>query len=104
MLQKGYPTHLQHAYEAEWVELRKGQKAIEVEFEGIPFGEYAVSVFHDENGNRRLERSMLGFPEEGVGFSNDQKVKLSAPKFKKSKFKLSEGKNKKIVINLDYRE
>ena len=101
---KGYPTHIEHAYEAQWVGVEDGPKAIDVVFEGIPFGEYAVSVFHDENGNRKLEKSTLGFPEEGVGFSNDQKVKLSAPSFKASKFALSNAEDIQIVITLDYRE
>ena len=100
---KGYPVHIEHAYETEWVPLHEGQQTADVVFEGVPFGEYAVSVLHDENGNRKLERSTLGFPREGVGFSNDQKVVLSAPSFSKSKFPLSEAGNKRIVIKLDYR-
>ena len=101
---KGYPTHLEHAYEAQWVGLQEGPDAIEVVFEGLPFGDYAVSVFHDENGNRTLERSTLGFPKEGVGFSNGQTVKLSAPSFRASKLALSKAEDMKIVITLDYRE
>lgn len=50
-----------------------------------------------------MDRSTLGFPKEGVGFSNDQKVVLSAPKFHKAKFLLQEGENKEIIIQLDYR-
>ena len=101
---KGYPTHLEHAYEPKWLSLAEGPKAVDVVFEGIPFGDYAVSVLHDENGNRKLERSTLGFPEEGVGFSNDQKVKLSAPSFKASKFSISNSTDIQMVIKLDYRE
>jgi len=100
---KGYPTHLEHAYETEWVKSKAGRETINVIFEGIPFGEYAVSVVHDESGNRKVDRSTLGFPKEGVGFSNKQRVKLSAPKFRKSKFPFSNGENEKLVIQLDYR-
>ena len=100
----GYPIHIEHAYEAEWVEVQKRMETVDTVFDSLPAGEYAVSVLHDVNGNRILERSRLGFPKEGVGFSNDQKVRLSAPKFDKCKFTLSEGENKKIVIQLDYRE
>ena len=100
----GYPIHIEHAYEAEWFKLQVGMGAVDAVFDSLPAGEYAVSVVHDVNGNRLLERSKLGFPKEGVGFSNDQKVRLSAPKFDKCKFTLSEGENKKIVIQLDYRE
>ena len=100
----GYPVHIEHAYENEWVELKEGQENLEVVFDTIPPGEYAISVMHDENGNRMLERSTMGFPKEGVGFSNDQRVVLSAPKFAKAKFNLSEGEQKKILIKLEYRK
>ncbi len=100
----GYPIHIEHAYQNEWVPLHEGQQGVEVTFEGLPAGDYAVSVVHDENGTRQLERTGLGFPKEGVGFSNGQKVKLSATKFSKSKFVLAKGENKAIIIQLDYRE
>ena len=100
----GYPIHIEHAYQNEWAPLQDSPQAVAVTFEGLPAGDYAVSVVHDENGTRMLERSGLGFPKEGVGFSNDQKVKLSAPKFGKSKFPLAAGERKAIVIRLDYRE
>ncbi len=100
----GYPTHLEHAYETEWVPLQEGQKTADVVFDTIPPGEYAVSVVHDTNGNRLVDRSRLGFPKEGVGFSNDQKVTLRAPRFENAKMALSAGENKKIVIKLDYRD
>ena len=101
---KGFPIHIEHAYETKWDKVSKGEAVINTVFDTLPAGEYAVSVIHDVNGNRMLERSMLGFPEEGVGFSNDQKVKLSAPEFKDCKFMLADGEHKKIVITLDYRE
>lgn len=101
---KGYPAHTEHSYDAKWVPVQAGQQSVHVAFEGVPFGEYAVSVLHDENGNRKLERSPLGFPKEGVGFSNDQKVILSAPSFKASKLTLSEPDPRKLTITLDYRD
>ncbi len=73
-------------------------------FDTMPAGEYAVSVVHDANGNRKVNRSFFGFPKEGVGFSNDQKVVMSAPRYDKSKFPLVAGENKTIVIKLDYRD
>lgn len=101
---KGYPTHLEHAYEPAWIPVQKGTETADHVFEGLPAGDYAVSVVHDENGNRKIDRSTLGFPKEGVGFSNGQKVKLSAPDFDDCKFLLSEGENKSIAITLDYRD
>jgi len=99
---KGFPIELEHAYEAKWIPLKGGERSVSVHFESIPAGEYAVSVLHDENGNRKLERSTLGFPKEGVSFSNNRKVKLSAPKFKKCKFLLEA--DKEIITQLDYRK
>lgn len=101
---KGYPTHIEHAYEPAWIPTQAGVDSVEHTFEGLPAGDYAVSVLHDENGNRKMERSAFGFPKEGVGFSNDQKVKLSAPDFDDCKFLLSEGEHKSMIVTLDYRD
>ncbi len=30
-------------------------------------GDYAISVFQDENSNGKLERNFMGMPKEGVG-------------------------------------
>ncbi len=100
----GYPTHLEHAYEAEWILVKGGETVVAAVFDTMPAGEYAVSVVHDANGNRKVDRSFFGFPKEGVGFSNDQKVVMSAPRYDKSKFPLVAGENKTIVIKLDYRD
>lgn len=40
------------------------------EFTSIPFGEYAMLIFHDENGNGKLDRNFAGKPKEAYGFSN----------------------------------
>ena len=100
----GYPTHLEHAYEAEWIPVKAGGTAVVAVFATMPAGEYAVSVVHDTNRNRKVDRGFFGFPKEGVGFSNDQKVVMSAPRYDKSKFPLVAGENKTIVIKLDYRD
>lgn len=44
-------------------------------------GVYAVQVFHDENDNMDLDRSLLGFPKEGMGFSNDAPMRYGPPRF-----------------------
>ncbi|MDT3319503.1 DUF2141 domain-containing protein [Shewanella sp. SP1S2-4] len=40
-------------------------------FSDLADGQYAVKVFHDENGNHSLDTNMLGVPSEGYGFSNN---------------------------------
>ncbi len=53
---------------------------------GLPPGSYAAQAYHDENGNQKVDRSLLGVPREGVGFSNDAFTGLSAPKWARAQF------------------
>ncbi|TFH01055.1 MAG: DUF2141 domain-containing protein [Calditrichales bacterium] len=40
-------------------------------FEDIPFGTYAIKVFHDADDDGVLDKSFLGMPTENYGFSNN---------------------------------
>jgi len=42
-------------------------------------GPFAVVIYHDENSDGRFNRSMLGIPTEGFGFSNNVRVLLGPP-------------------------
>jgi uncharacterized protein (DUF2141 family) len=53
----------------------------EVVVRGIEPGVYAVQAFHDENDNLDLDRNFLGWPEEGMGFSNDAPMRFGPPRF-----------------------
>ena len=39
-------------------------KGLEVTFEGVAYGSYAISVFHDLNGNQTMDRESDGMPSE----------------------------------------
>jgi uncharacterized protein (DUF2141 family) len=52
----------------------------------LPAGAYAVSVIHDENGNRKLDKSVIGMPTEGVGFSHNPRLLFGPPAFDKARF------------------
>lgn len=54
-------------------------------------GTYAIAIYHDENGDGKFDRSMLGLPEEGYGFSNNAAVVLAPPSFDAVKFKAADG-------------
>ena len=70
------------------------------EFSQIEPGTYAVSVFHDENSNGKLDTNFLGIPREGVGASNDARGHMGPPKFDAAHFQFSGGRlNLKITIN-----
>lgn len=44
-------------------------------------GTYAVAVYHDEDGNQAFNRSGLGFPSEGFGFTNNPATLAGLPNF-----------------------
>ena len=44
---------------------------VEMRVRNVKPGSYAVAVFHDTNGNGKLDRSFIGLPSEPYGFSND---------------------------------
>ena len=69
-------------------------------FRGVAAGRYAVSVFHDENSNGKLDTNFMGIPSEGVGASNGAKGHLGPPKFEAAAFPYSGGRLElKITIN-----
>ena len=55
--------------------------AVTVEFKGVPPGRYALSAFHDVNGNGRLDANMVGMPTEPYGASRDARGKMGPPAF-----------------------
>lgn len=56
--------------------------------ENIPNGKYAISVFHDENGNGKLDTGMFGIPKEPYGFSNNARGTFGPPSFHSSSFEV----------------
>ena len=70
-----------------------------VTFEGIENGTYAISVFHDENGNKKLDTGMFGIPSEPVGTSNNATGFFGPPEFEDAKFEAA-GEIIELNINL----
>ena len=59
-------------------------------FKDVPFGEFAISVFQDLNNNQALDRTRFSLPIEPFGFSNNPRLLLGPPSFKKCAFSVSE--------------
>ncbi len=76
----------------------KDKKATVV-FEGIEKGEYAVSVFQDENQNGELDTNIFGIPKEDYASSNNAKGMMGPPKYVDAKFTV--GADTKIEIKLN---
>ena len=45
-------------------------------------GVYAIALYHDENANQRFDRSGIGLPAEGYGFSNNPATLAGLPSFR----------------------
>lgn len=62
-------------------------------FQNLKYGKYAVSVFHDENGNGKLDHNLLRLPAEPLGFSNGFQLGLFSglPSFEKLQFDFKPG-------------
>ncbi|MEQ9373604.1 MAG: DUF2141 domain-containing protein [Imperialibacter sp.] len=59
-------------------------ESVRVQFTNLPFGSYAVSVFHDENENGKLDTGLFGIPKEPYGFGNDSMGLLGPPDFEEA--------------------
>ena len=70
-------------------------------FHDLPVGRYAVSAFHDENGNGELDIRAAGIPMEGYGFANNPPSQFGPPSFEEAAVTIS-GAPTKVVMNLTY--
>jgi uncharacterized protein (DUF2141 family) len=64
-------------------------------------GQYAVAVYHDENGNGGLDIDPTGVPTEGYGVSNGARNSQAPPEFAKAALELRD-QNKSVTIDIVY--
>ena len=83
-----------------WFKVAAQKGSIDGIFKDVPDGTYAISVMHDFNNNRELDKNAFGIPQEGFGFSNDAMGRFGPPDFKKAAFKVPE--QKEVVIKMRY--
>ena len=63
-------------------------------------GFYALTVFHDENGNGKLDTNFLGQPKEQFGISNITRTLWSKPKWDEVKFEVKAGEMNELSVLL----
>ena len=71
-------------------------EALRFTFTEVPPGTYAIAVFQDMNGNKRLDRTPLGLPLEPYGFSNDA-GRLRRPTFASASIQVA---NQDLRVNV----
>lgn len=67
-----------------------GGTTVDIIFDDLAEGEYAIALYQDSNNNKDLDLGQYGIPTEKYGFSNDidPAVILGVPTFDACKFKV----------------
>ncbi|MBE7640218.1 DUF2141 domain-containing protein [Salegentibacter sp. BLCTC] len=68
-----------------------------VSFTEVPPGTYAISAYHDKNGNERMDFDTNGVPQENYGISNNQINLYGPPLWEDAKFQF-DGSQKDINL------
>jgi uncharacterized protein (DUF2141 family) len=75
-----------------------------VELKNISDGMYAFALFHDLNGNGKLDSRKFGIPAEPYAFSKNAKGKFGPPKFTEASFMIDGGKTHMQEVDLIFRK
>lgn len=99
----GFPSENHHALLSHCVPLSTGispERTTQASFENLAPGQYAAAVFHDANGDGKLNTGLFGIPKEDFGFTANPKVRLGAPSFRDSALTLEGGQTLTARITL----
>lgn len=69
---------------------------------GLAPGVFALSVLHDEDGDRKVKTGLFGIPREGIGFSRNARGTFGPPKFGDAKLTLAPGSKLTVSIRMHY--
>ncbi len=67
----------------------------------VPPGSYALAIYHDSNGDRDFNRTLVGLPAEGFGFSNNPETKVGLPALSSVRFSVGSGE-RSLSIQMRY--
>ena len=95
----GWPGDEARAFAARRIPIAEDLRA-RVEFDDVPAGSFAVSVVHDKNRNRKLDRGLFGIPREPYGFSRDARSTFHAPSFSAAQLQVAAGESTSITIHV----
>ncbi len=81
---QGFPDHVSPDLIQRHQKIHQGQ--VHFTLKNLPYNSYAISVLHDENRNGRMDKSLLGFPREGFGFSRNPDLLFGPPTYSSVRF------------------
>ncbi|MCB0515558.1 MAG: DUF2141 domain-containing protein [Chitinophagales bacterium] len=87
-------------FRAKKIKPLSGQYFVEMGFDDLPEGEYALTAFQDENENGKLDTNFWGIPVEKYGFYRAYRPIFSAPKFEDCAFYFDNTEDVQIEIIL----
>lgn len=98
--EKGFPDEQKHAVKGTLARIR--ERRATCVFRGVPEGEYALAVLHDENSNGELDTNIFGVPTEGYGVSNNAEAgTFGPPSYEDARFRY-DGSPRVMRIKLRY--
>ena len=97
---EGFPGDASKAFRLENAPIDPQTLSSQMVLADLPAGQYALSVFHDENLNEMLDKNLMGIPKEGYGASNNPGRKMRAPTFEEAR--LSHQTDQSLEIKLIY--
>jgi len=81
---EGFPEHAEKSLHWGYAAMQGSQGSMY--FEPVAAGVYAVAVFHDEDGDGKMDKDWLGRPKEGWGVSRDAEGTFGPPSFEDAAF------------------
>lgn len=83
-------TYMREALASQSATVEQSDTVI-IEFEELTPGEYAITLYYDENDNGKLDTGLFRIPKEKVAFSNNAWRRFGPAKWKDARFKLEDG-------------
>ena len=85
----GFPEDDSTAFDKDEAPINPKTLTAQIVFKDVPRGFAAVTVLHDENMNRKIDKNFIGIPKEGYGTSNNPKKARHEPRWDEAKFPVS---------------
>ena len=96
---RGFPSNDKRAVKAQCVKV--GDSNVTLNIPSLKAGTYAIAMFHDSNGDGKLNTNAFGIPKEGFGFSRNPRILTGPPKFGDSAVFVV-GSSTDIQIDMNY--
>jgi len=97
----GFPEEDSKAFDKDEASIDPKTLTARIVFKDVPRGFAAVTVLHDENMNRKVDKNFIGIPKEGYGTSNNPKKAKHTPRWDEGKFAVNRPEET-ITVRLIY--